>query len=413
MVDLNDCISETIDFRYIVSKFVVQTHAVIRVFDKDGYILEKFGSLDDDKDPVMWDTDFFRILFGYGWKDCPHLYYDCEQIVYVVIRMAYRCTMIIGPVSLVPVYAELNKQVIQNHHLNPEDGFRLSFCSREYFFSNILALFHLVTGIKMTTDELWERNFLNSEMRNRLEQNLVETMISRQEQEVAHTPYNQEVRELKSITEGDVEALRQVIAEPTVGERGQLSSDPVRQAKNIAISMITLASRAAIAGGINAENAFTVCDSYIRMTEALSQPEQIEAVMREAEYKLAGLVNEHKHKEELPHPVVARVKDYVFQNLQSEIKVSDMAEQFGINADYLSFLFHKSTGKTIRRYVLEEKVKVAQSMLMYTNNSLQEIAFVLNFSSQSHFSTVFRKITGVTPREYRECYTAQANLGTE
>ena len=50
-------------------------------------------------------------------------------------------------------------------------------------------------------------------------------------------------------------------------------------------------------------------------------------------------------------------------------------------------------------------MKAAESMLVYTDNSLQEIAFVLNFSSQSHFSTVFRKIVGVTPRQYRDMYT--------
>lgn len=407
MIEINDCVSNSIDLNYLLSKFVLELHAVIRVFDKDGYILAKYGMLDDDKDPVMRDTDFFRLLFGYGWQDCPQLYYDCEHVVYVVIRMNYGCRMIIGPVSLVPVYAELNKLVIQTHYLNPEDGFRLSHCSREYFFACVLNIFHLVTGLKKTTDELWERNFMDEGMKNRLEQNLVETIISRQEQEAAHTPYNQEMREMKSIEEGNVEALRQIIAEPVVGERGVLSSDAVRQAKNVAISMITLASRAAIDGGINAETAFTVCDSYIRMSESLSHPEQIEAVMREAEYKLAEMVRQQNNKEELPHPLVKKVKDYIFRNLQSDIKVSDMAEQFAVNADYLSFLFHKSTGKTISRYVLEEKVKAAESMLVYTDNSLQEIAFALNFSSQSHFSTVFRRIAGVTPREYRDMYTVE------
>lgn len=407
MFDINACVSDSIDLNYLLSKYVLELHAVIRIFDKEGYVLEKYGMLDDDKDPVMRDTDFFRLLFGYGWEDCPQLYYDCEQVAYVVIRMSYGCRMIIGPVSLVPVYAELNKLVIQTHYLNPDDGFRLSYCSRELFFAGVLNIFHLLTGVKMTTDELWERNFMDTDMKNRLEQNLVETIIKRQEQEAAHTPYNQELREMKSITAGNVEALRQVIAEPSVGERGVLSSDSVRQSKNVAISVITLASRAAIDGGINPENAFTVSDSYIRMAESLFQPEQIEMVMREAEYKLAEMVKQQKDKEELPHPVVGKVKDYIFRNLQSDIKVSDMAEQFAVNADYLSFLFHKSTGKTISRYVLEEKVKAAQSMLVYTDNSLQEIAFALNFSSQSHFSTVFRKIAGVTPREYRDMYTAK------
>lgn len=129
--------------------------------------------------------------------------------------------------------------------------------------------------------------------------------------------------------------------------------------------------------------------------------------MREAEYKLVDMVVEEKQKAELPHPLVTKVKDYVFRNLQSEIKVSDMAGNFCVNADYLSSLFHKSTGKTITRYVLEEKVKAAKSMLIYTSNTLQEIAFVLNFSSQSHFSTVFRKFTGLTPKEYRDTYSLQ------
>ncbi|HCT90005.1 MAG TPA: hypothetical protein DF613_01285, partial [Lachnospiraceae bacterium] len=186
-----------------------------------------------------------------------------------------------------------------------------------------------------------------------------------------------------------------------------LAVDQLRQSKNRAISLITLASRAAIEGGISAENALTVSESYICMTESMKTAEQVEAVMREAEYKLVDMVVEETKKDELPHPLVAKVKDYVFRNLQSEIKVSDMAGNFCVNADYLSSLFHKSTGKTITRYVLEEKVKAAKSMLIYTTNTLQEIAFVLNFSSQSHFSTVFRKFTGLTPKEYRDTYSLQ------
>jgi AraC-like DNA-binding protein len=404
MFDVNTFLSDSIDFRYLLRKFVLELHAVIRIFDKDGQLLEKYGMLEEENDPVLQDTAFLQQLLTYGWKDCPGLYYEYEYVVYVTIRMSGDCRMIIGPVSLRPVTADLNKLVIKAHQMKPEGGFRLSYCSREYFFASMLSIFHLLTGQKKTIDEVWERNFMNREMKNRLEQNLMETIIHRQNQEAAHTPHNQEMLEMKCIREGDGETLRQTIKEPVTGQRGLVSTDPVRQAKDVAISVITLASRSAISGGIHPEIAFT-------MVESLAQPEQIETVMREAEYKLADMVKQQKTKDELPHPIVGKVKDYIFRNLQSEIKVSDMAEKFAVNADYLSFLFHKNTGKTISRYVLEEKVKAAQSMLIYTDNSLQEIAFSLNFSSQSHFSTVFRKIAGVTPREYRESYTM--NTGQE
>ena len=353
----------------------------------------------------MRDTDFFRKLMGYGWQDCPHLYYEYDQVITAVIQMDLGWVLIIGPVSLVPVYKELNQKIILGHHLDPADGYRLSYCSREFFVCGLLSVFHMITGQELSVDDVWEKNFMNSEMKNRLEQKLVETTILRQEQELTRTPYNMERRELDCISKGDKEGLRKVISEIDVGERGILAADQLRQAKNNAVSWITLASRAAIAGGIVPENALTVCDSYICMVETMKTPEQAEAVMREAEYKLVDMVAEEKQKDELPHPLVAKVKNYVFCNLQSEIKVSDMAEYFCVNADYLSSLFHKSTGKTITRYVLEEKVKAAESMLIYTENTLQEIAFVMNFSSQSHFSTVFRKFTGLTPKEFRDTYS--------
>lgn len=396
-----------VNLDYVLRQAVIQMHAVIRVFDKGGYLIRKYGMLDDDKDPVMRDTDFFRVLMGYGWQDCPHLYYEYDQVISAVIQMDLGWVMIIGPVSLVPVYKELNQKMITGHHLDPADGYRLSYCSREFFVCGLLAVFHMITGLELSVDDVWERNFMDGEMKKRLERNLVETTIMRQENEMSRTPYNMERRELDCISKGDKDGLKKVISETDVGERGILAADQLRQAKNKAITRIALASRAAISGGIAAENALTVNDSYISMAETMKTPEQVEAVMREAEYKLVDLVREEKQKDELPHPLVAKVKDYVFRNLQSEIKVSDMAGNFCVNADYLSSLFHKSTGKTITRYVLEEKVKAAESMLIYTTNTLQEIAFVMNFSSQSHFSTVFRKFTGLTPKEYRDTYSLQ------
>ena len=396
-----------VNLDYVLRQAVIQMHAVIRVFDKSGYLIRKYGMLDDDKDPVMRDTDFFRLLMGYGWQDCPHLYYEYDQVISAVIQMDLGWVMIIGPVSLVPVYKELNQKIIRCHHLDPADGYRLPYCSREFFVCGLLSVFHMITGQELSVDDVWEKNFMNREMKKRLEQNLVETTIMHQEKETPRTPYNMERREMDCISKGDKEGLRKVISEMDVGERGILAADQLRQAKNRAISLITLASRAAIEGGIAAENALTVSDSFICMAESMKTAEQVEAVMREAEYKLVDMVVEEKQKAELPHPLVTKVKDYVFRNLQSEIKVSDMAGNFCVNADYLSSLFHKSTGKTITRYVLEEKVKAAKSMLIYTSNTLQEIAFVLNFSSQSHFSTVFRKFTGLTPKEYRDTYSLQ------
>ncbi|HCT90006.1 MAG TPA: hypothetical protein DF613_01290, partial [Lachnospiraceae bacterium] len=214
-----------VNLDYVLRQAVIQMHAIIRVFDKDGYLIRKYGVLDDDKDPVMRDTDFFRLLMGYGWQDCPHLYYEYDQVITAVIQMDLGWVMVIGPVSLVPVYKELNQKMIMVHHLDPTDRYRLSYCSREFFVCGLLVVFHALTGQELSVDDIWEKNFMNSEMKKRLEQNLVETTIMHQEKEMPRAPYNMERREMECITKGDKEGLRKVISEMDVGERGILAVD--------------------------------------------------------------------------------------------------------------------------------------------------------------------------------------------
>lgn len=407
MRGINDYAAAKVELDFILRQISIQTHMTIRVFGKNKKLIKKYGRIEDDNDPVMCDEEFFEKLFAYGWKDCPHLYYEFNRVVYAVIQIKYGGVMILGPVSLDPVRQELSKKVIQEHHLKEDGGFRLSHCVSQTFVSGLLIVLHMLTGKKVNVDTIWEKNFINEDMRYKIEQTLVETRLKRQEQELPHTPYTLEKLAQQCLTNGDKEGLKNALVDTKMSEYGILSLSSLRQAKNMAISVITLASRAAIEGGVIAETAFTVNDSYIQMVESMTTPEQVDAVVMEAQYKLVDMVKEAKVKEELPHPLIHKVKDYVFKNLQNEMKVSDMAEEFAVNADYLSYLFHKSTGKTITQYILEEKVKAAQSMLIYTENTLQEIAFALNFSSQSHFSTVFRKFTGMSPREFRDTYTIQ------
>lgn len=57
---------------------------------------------------------------------------------------------------------------------------------------------------------------------------------------------------------------------------------------------------------------------------------------------------------------------------------------------------------TLTRYILQEKMFEAQRMLEFTDESLLDIANLFSFSSQSHFQSAFKKITGETPMAYRK-----------
>ena len=63
--------------------------------------------------------------------------------------------------------------------------------------------------------------------------------------------------------------------------------------------------------------------------------------------------------------------------------------------------FKQEVGVSLTRYVQQEKVAEAKRLLRFTDQELGEIAALLGFSSQSHFQTVFKQITGETPMAYR------------
>ena len=58
----------------------------------------------------------------------------------------------------------------------------------------------------------------------------------------------------------------------------------------------------------------------------------------------------------------------------------------------------------VNQFINETKIKTAQNMLRYSDFSILDISVSLGFSSQSAFSTIFKKVTGMTPKAYRDTY---------
>lgn len=92
---------------------------------------------------------------------------------------------------------------------------------------------------------------------------------------------------------------------------------------------------------------------------------------------------------------------YVRNNLDKKITYKDMAEVVHLNEDYLSRLFKKKTGYTLKEYINRERIRLAKELLSETRMSVSVIALKTGFENFSHFSQVFRKTEGVSPSEYR------------
>lgn len=104
----------------------------------------------------------------------------------------------------------------------------------------------------------------------------------------------------------------------------------------------------------------------------------------------------------LPAWRLRQVKQYVEDNLCADLRLSDMASVAHMSEFHFSRLFKQSTGDTPYRYVVSRRVQRARELLAKTAQPLQEISIKLGFSDQSHFTTVFKKNVGMTPKQFRD-----------
>ncbi|MBO5352417.1 MAG: helix-turn-helix transcriptional regulator [Lachnospiraceae bacterium] len=96
--------------------------------------------------------------------------------------------------------------------------------------------------------------------------------------------------------------------------------------------------------------------------------------------------------------------DYVFWHLTENLKVSQVANYFGYNEKYLTTFFKQRAGISLKQYILQIKMERAKADLSETTEPVSQIAFRLGFSDSHNFSNAFRKITGLSPSEYRDSY---------
>ncbi|AOH56552.1 DNA-binding response regulator [Peribacillus muralis] len=94
---------------------------------------------------------------------------------------------------------------------------------------------------------------------------------------------------------------------------------------------------------------------------------------------------------------------FIHENFAEKISLSDIAREVHTNPTYLSRKFHEEVGTSFSEYLMHYRIKAAKrALIANTNWSISDVAENSGFNSQHYFSTLFRKIEGITPKEFRE-----------
>lgn len=242
----------------------------------------------------------------------------------------------------------------------------------------------------------------NSTLKNievKVENSMQQSLSNNRKNTSLHHSQLREQNILKCVTNGNIEKLLQYLEVPLDGDMGVLSKNNLRNHKNLAICFTTIITRASIEGGLNSELAFTLSDSYIQLIEESSSLIDIDSLLNTMAIKFTEKVR--KAKTQTYSKPIAICLSYILKNLYEDISVVQLSTLVNLNQNYLSTLFKKEVGITISQYIHKERIYESKQLLTSTNHTILEISILLKFHDQSHFTRVFKEITGMSPKKYR------------
>jgi transcriptional regulator GlxA family with amidase domain len=108
----------------------------------------------------------------------------------------------------------------------------------------------------------------------------------------------------------------------------------------------------------------------------------------------------------LPRYKLRRVTAYVHERIGSPISLDDLASVAGVSRFHFHRQFRKSMGVTPHDYVLRARIEHAKALLTGSDLTIGEVSGAVGFADQSHFSNIFRKLTAMTPRGFRNSMSA-------
>ena len=113
-------------------------------------------------------------------------------------------------------------------------------------------------------------------------------------------------------------------------------------------------------------------------------------------------VNDHNMKADLDiNPKYAQIIDYINRNISMELRVRDIADEFGYSIDGFSKGFKHEVGLSVKKYINQQILNIASYKLRFTDTPIGDIAEQLGFEDRFYFSRFFRNNMKISPSEYR------------
>jgi len=348
-------------------------------------------------DPIQASLkDLFALSDHIGTYITPRYYY------YGIVRSG-ETRLILGPTRQLPATEQQLRELAFLSNVPSEEmqAFiqtmrSLIYMPLECLQQILCTMNYVMNGEKLSLEEI----VLRGSAETQITLNPAEANDGQAIPEEIHNTLAIEQTLMNMIRKGDTDALKAWIASAPAVHAGAMAQEHLRQYKNTFIVTTTLAARSAIRGGMNVEEALSTSDLLIRSCEALQDVQNIQRL--QINMLLTYTEQVARLREGIqPTPLAIAVSAWVQRHLSEPIDTEKLAQELHYSRPYLSRKFKEETGMTLTDFILTKKSEEAARLLAYTDKSLIAVSDYLGFSSQSHFSRVFKKYIGKTPSGYK------------
>jgi hypothetical protein len=146
---------------------------------------------------------------------------------------------------------------------------------------------------------------------------------------------------------------------------------------------------------------YNACEYVLKISIMDELPEALE----KATGKLTQLKKEIEKEEAAvseQRTLLQQIDQYVEQNFKNKISLDEIADELHVNRSYLSRFYKKKTGINLFDTILNLRIEAAKEYLLNTDMKTYEISEAIGVDDAGYFSKMFKKITGVSPKEFRK-----------
>ena len=306
-------------------------------------------------------------------------------------------TLLAGPVLSMRTGVDDLSLLLQENHILihdrkiADDIIRSSIYSYQKFYDHLVFLFRAVNHAEPGNFVSFDKQ-TDSYAEGRMHE----------EYEAEWAEYNDRfvLQMQKYIENGMVDELNAFMEKEQPAPYGTLSKDALRHWKNSCFVLLYIVRKAAEKGGIEPSFGLRLAEGYSQKIDAAVSADDLRCITQDLRRDYCTRVAKLKINKAYS-PAIQKMIRYIQARSMKKLTLDQIADDTGISKSYMCALFKKETGKNIGEYIQEEKIRTAKDLLQFSEYSIMDISDYLSFSSQCYFQNVFKKVTGMTPKQYR------------